>query len=195
MSVAIKSRPPQISERVETSHGRYRIVAGRSGEDCKALAFLDGLGMTPVATHTAGSVDDAVSGLIEELDERRAILERTRRDGVPSSTEFIEAIAALPLQFRTMALDLLPAHARFPDANPELSDLARRTRQSEEELLKCYTAIGKRIGVLLNFQPSANPHEILVETSSAEDTGAADRWRLRPEIAIAALELCHRQRT
>lgn len=195
MPATLQSRKPQISERSETSHRRYRIVAGRSGESCKALAFLDGFGMTPVVTRTGDTVDAAISALIEELDERQAILERSRQDGVPSSTEFIEAIAAMPVQLRSTALALLPAHARFPNANPELIDLARRTRQSEEELRKSYAALGKRIGDLLDYLPSKNPCDVLLAPSPKQAATDDERWRLRPEVAIAALELCHRQRT
>lgn len=169
-SASIKHRP--ATDRVEMQHALYRIVAGKVRETCKAVAYLGSGGMRPVEAVEAESVDAAIVLMKDVLDDRVAELRSARRDGIPTSVEFREALLAASVQSRDFAASLLPAAAVGESRPVTMGEMSRRTAfdavSTERELLK----LGRELTALLGF------------TAEAEGLGK----RHVPLLALGAIE-------
>jgi hypothetical protein len=148
----IATRQPSVSNRVEVEHGLYRIIAGNVGEVCKAVAYLGMGGSRPVESAEGESVDTAVSLMKEVLDRRRAELRRSRRDGIPTSVEFLEAFAALPPKTWQTAIELLSGPTRAAPAPVTMDDLSRHSNLDSATVMGELQKLSRRFAALLDFE-------------------------------------------
>lgn len=148
----IATRQPSVSNRVEVEHGLYRIIAGNVGDMCKAVAYLGMGGSRPIEAAEGESVNAAVSLVKEVLDRRRAELRQSRRDGIPTSVEFLEAFAALPPKMWQTAIELLSGPTGAAPAPVTMDDLSRHSNLDSATLMNELRRLGRKLAALLDFE-------------------------------------------
>ncbi|MEX2629671.1 MAG: hypothetical protein WD341_07000 [Tistlia sp.] len=137
-------------ERVDLQHHRYRIIAGKRGGACHAIAYL---GMRKIEECSAPTVEEAVAALQELLDRRIEQLRAERTGSVPSEAEYDEALQVLQAEMTKQSMALLLLLIRLPDGAATLPELAHRLERSESAVLATAGRLGRRLGALLDFTP------------------------------------------
>lgn len=148
---ATRTKRASIIDRIEIEHGFYRIVAGNAGTVCKAVAYLGAAGIRPVEAVEGESVDTAVALIKDVLDSRLAELRQSRRDGVPTSVEFHEALAALAPKMRQTAVELLLDSTRLASVPLSMEDLSRRSKLDPAAALSELQKLGRKLAGLLDL--------------------------------------------
>lgn len=187
---------------IEREHGRFRIKAGRLGDDFKARAFRKPptKKMRLIAETAADSPEEAIDALIRKLDETdQTTVDARRMDPtcgvkVPLRTEFDEALEHL--DFSDSEAWMLMRHAYAADAGCTRSELARLLGEMEVGAAeKLYTRLCRSIlHFIAPVTAIVNGNEVPVDTPALlcrvePDPEARDeRLCLHPEFREALMD-------
>lgn len=176
---------------IEREHGRFRIKAGRLGDDFKARAFRKPptRKMRLIAETAADSAEEAIDALVRKLDEAdQATLAARRMDPVcgvkvPLRTEFDEALEHL--DFSDSEAWMLIRHAHAADAGCTRSELARLLGEVEVGAVeKFHTRLCRSIlHFIAPVTAIVNGNEVPVETP-------AILCRISPDAELHEGRLC-----
>ncbi|MEQ9640502.1 MAG: hypothetical protein RIM84_10820 [Alphaproteobacteria bacterium] len=174
--------------RVTLTHGPFLIVAGRRNDTCAAIGYLANKLIDQTA---AESVEAAIEALIETLDQRTAEQRELRVDGVPTETEYREAIAVLAAKMSKRFKAMLATHCRQPNAASTMHDLARRFEVAEKTAALDYGKLARGLTGLLDFAPQNEDLDRklipLLSLATLDNVSESGRpiLRLRPELVGA----------
>jgi hypothetical protein len=179
------------AQRIDIKHGLYRIIAGQQGKSFKAIAYV---GMRKVAETSEENADKAIESLKALLDAKTAKRKEERKQEVPSSAEFQDALEALRASMPRNLMNILLTHRRLPDNTGTMLQLARISSAWTPTVMGVeYARLGRKISRLLGFSPVAKglePHLIPIVVF-ATPKGSVNKgiWKLRPQFVAALDEL------
>ncbi|MBC7284331.1 hypothetical protein [Hoeflea sp.] len=183
----------RVADRIEREYRLYRIVAGDLGERCKAIAYLGMGNIAPVDPVEASSVDEAVAQMEAALEARLVEMRQDRRDGVPTVTEFREAIAALPAAIREDIRSLQIEKLDPQSPQPALEAMSMRTQVQIVTILDRLRKAARKLADLLDAKPEgpAKDAEPLSLLGVIENTDAktAPALAFHPEFGEALASL------
>lgn len=183
------------SNRKETKVGRNRLMT-MLAKDKTAWALYD-QNNALLGKGESGSFEDAQSEAKKIISSKEAEAFAARKNGIPSSKEYAEALNAV-VSSKSKYWDILKAHFRAPQrmmTSAELADAAGYSHFSAAN--SHYGRLGHEVADFLNFTPPGryDNGDVLWITAlvthnpnyKEEDTG---HWKheMRPELA-EALEL------
>lgn len=175
-------------QRSDLCHGLYRIIAGATGGQFQAFAYL---GMKRIHVLSGDSMAGVVAEMTAEIDRRAKALRRNSIDEIPSEAEFREVLTALATRKNEFVFSMLHVHRQFNGYLAAPKDIARRSGADEATVMLEYAKFGRRVGSLLNFSPALDGWDRAVEKIAAfclpephETTGQL-LFRMRPEVAYA----------
>lgn len=190
---ATLAQKKRVADRIEREYRLYRIVAGDLGDRCKAIAYLGMGDIAPVEPVEASSVDEAVSQMEAALEARLAEMRQERRDGVPTATEFREAIAALPAALREDVRNLQIDRLNPQSPQPVLEALSMRTQVQISTIVDRLRKAARKLADLLDAKPEgpAKDAEPLSLLGVIEETDAktAPALTFHPEFGEALASL------
>lgn len=189
MATKKPARKTLVAGRVEQEYQRYRIVAGKVGATCKAIAYLGMEGIGAVESVEASSVDEAVSLMKERLETRRSSMRLERTNGVPTAAEFRESLAALPASIRE-GIRVLQIERLDPFATSStLATLALRTRSDVhtivEDLRKAARRLDELLGARAGETAAGSDPLCLLATVDGNDAAGVPVMRFHDQIREA----------
>lgn len=185
-SKKIKSADVTVPDkRVEFKIDRFLVVASEWRGEFVANAHA---GQHRIAQITGNSLDGVVASMKDYLSERRQRLTESRKDGVPCTEEYEDALRSYLPRMEDRLRHALLLHAGFPKRTAHLQAIAGHLRITAEDVAQLYARLGRVLSRTLPFSPDvidSLDRSISVVATPAYDTPAAQVWTLRPEFADA----------
>lgn len=178
------------ANRIERSHGLYRLIGLQRGHEAQAAAFA---GSRRVLTTRAGGLEAAIDEAAGQIDARKVEMQAARVDDLASAEEVRDLLDALPDAWNRKIVQLLEAHARRPGAAATASEIARLTAKDSSYVWWEYARFGRKIVSALGapvpkqVDPTLAEIRAVLTFAELDRASVSDDWtiRLRPQLRVA----------